>query len=378
MRETFLRTAARVALPFFFVNVFASYRIRTAIGTEKVEIAAPQHEISFTLTDYDEPFDFHKSAQKDYILESVCAMPSPKFNGKSELSRPSPARLEWAVESGEELEFDEYTVIVSRNSDMSAGKEYVTNSTDLYIYNLLLGETYYWNVSVTVDGEKYTSETSSFEVAADAPRNLYIDGVTNVRDLGGWRTEDGGRVRQGMIYRTARLHTDDGVEITDEGISAMRELGVKTEIDLRYEMEGCTESPLGEDVSYHLLPMHYDFSAETMFSEAEYIREFFNILSDESNYPIFFHCLIGTDRTGLCAFLVNGLLGVSAEDLYRDYRFSNFGMIGGERDGESISLYIERLNDFEGTTLSERIQSYLISIGVTESEIESVISIMSE
>ncbi len=380
MKETFLKTAAKVVLPFFLVNVFAAYRIRTTIDAEaeKETITAPRHEIGFTLTDYDEPFDFHKSAQAAYLLESVRRLPSPKYNGNSELSRPNPARLKWTVECADELEFDEYSISLSRDAEMSDAKEYVTSEPRLELYNLLLGETYYWSVSVTVDGERYTSETSTFEIAATAPRNLYIDGVTNVRDLGGWQTEGGGRVKQGMMYRTARLHTDERIEITEAGIAAMRELGVKTEIDLRYEMIGSTESALGEDVSYYLLPMEYDFTAETMFSQAEYIREFFRIASNEDNYPIFFHCLIGTDRTGLCAFLVNGLLGVAEEDLYRDYRFSNFGKIGGERDGESIERYIERLGEFEGATLSERIRSYLISIGVTESEIDSIVSIMSE
>ena len=39
------------------------------------------------------------------------------------------------------------------------------------------------------------------------------------------------------------------------------------------------------------------------------------------------HCSIGTDRTGVICFLINALLGVSEEDLYKDYLFSMFGMI---------------------------------------------------
>ena len=64
---------------------------------------------------------------------------------------------------------------------------------------------------------------------------------------------------------------------------------------------------------------------------AESVKDFFEIVADENNYPVFFHCRIGTDRTGLCAILLNGLLGVSLNEIYQDYLFSNFGKIGEKR-----------------------------------------------
>ena len=39
---------------------------------------------------------------------------------------------------------------------------------------------------------------------------------------------------------------------------------------------------------------------------------------------IFFHCTIGTDRTGTIAYFLEGLLGVSEEDRLRDYEMSYF------------------------------------------------------
>ena len=43
---------------------------------------------------------------------------------------------------------------------------------------------------------------------------------------------------------------------------------------------------------------------------------------------IYFHCTIGTDRTGTMAYFLEGLLGVSEEDRLRDYDLSYyFGLV---------------------------------------------------
>ena len=39
---------------------------------------------------------------------------------------------------------------------------------------------------------------------------------------------------------------------------------------------------------------------------------------------VFFHCTIGTDRTGTMAYFLEGLLGVSNEDRLRDYEMTYF------------------------------------------------------
>ena len=181
-------------------------------------------------------------------------------------------------------------------------------------YNLFIGRTYYWTVSALDDeGDTSTSAVATFKTAAQAPRNLYVDSVTNVRDLGGWKTEDGGRVRQGLLYRGARLNDDFSTDATVSaaGIKTLcEELGIKTELDLRQtqavsnrnESGGRTTSPLGAGVSYLAYPMEYK-DLITDARNIQRVREVFALLADESNYPIYFHCSIGTDRTGLIAWL---------------------------------------------------------------------------
>ena len=222
---------------------------------------------------------------------------------------------------------------------------------------------------------------------AQAPRNMYVDGVTNVRDLGGWSIPDG-RVKQGLIYRCGRLNENNCetpvAKITEKGIDTMlNEMKVRSEIDLRKvednEVGGLSDtSILGDSVNYYQCPMGYN--GNMLIGNADMVRHIFSdILSKEENYPIIFHCSIGTDRTGMLAFLIGGLLGVDINDLYRDYLFSNFGDIGGSRSVINITFnYVTTIELTKGKDLSEKIENYLLSIGVTREEIESVRRILSE
>ena len=105
----------------------------------------------------------------------------------------------------------------------------------------------------------------------------------------------------------------------------------------------------------------------------------FSILSDKNNYPLIFHCNIGTDRTGMIAFLVNALLGVPEESLCRDYLFSNFGNIGGSRkiDGLKNSAYYNAVQAAEGNSLREKTYNCLVDFGVPKEQLDSIISILS-
>ena len=101
-------------------------------------------------------------------------------------------------------------------------------------------------------------------------------------------------------------------------------------------------------------------------------------VADEENYPMIIHCSVGTDRTGMFAFLINALLGVSEEDLCRDYLFSNFGAIGSKRKITQLkeSMYYTEVMNAQGNTLSEKAYNYLADLGVPTDQLDSVISIL--
>lgn len=338
----------------------------------------------------EEYVNMHTPRQSKYLQANYTDI-ALYADGKEEASHPLPISLKWsATENGKTLRKAKYTVEISKNASFEESFVYNAETNGIDVYNLEIGTKYYWRVGAETAIGKQTSESTCFTTADAAPRNLFIDGVTNARDLGGWITESGGRVRQGMIYRCGRLNKSETskpeIEITETGISIMREqLKIVTEIDLRMpdahniETGGITSSPLGDDITYRNIAMDWLQNGEPDYlSNEEYypaIREFFTTLADEKNYPLIFHCNIGTDRTGLFAYLINGLLGVSNADLYRDYLFSNFANIGGSRSLKNMS-YVDRAMSFDGNSVSEKIENCLLHIGVGKAEIDALRNIM--
>ena len=117
------------------------------------------------------------------------------------------------------------------------------------------------------------------------------------------------------------------------------------------------------------------------------IKKVFEIFADRDNYPMYFHCNIGTDRTGMIAYLLNAYLGVNEVNLYFDYLFSNFGLIALPNAYSSDPTY-KTLSDltkptgaagivssFAGNTLSEKAKNCLLSCGISEETLTSIRSI---
>jgi protein-tyrosine phosphatase len=64
------------------------------------------------------------------------------------------------------------------------------------------------------------------------PRVIPMEGASNVRDLGGWPTRDGARVRFGRVYRSAALHG-----LTEADQARLTALGARHICDFRGEGE---------------------------------------------------------------------------------------------------------------------------------------------
>ena len=90
------------------------------------------------------------------------------------------------------------------------------------------------------------------------------------------------------------------------------------------------------------------------------------------------HCGGGMDRTGYFSFVLNGLLGVVEEDLYRDYILSSFSYIATQpRVAATVTEYLEAVNAYSGDTLQARFYNYLhLEHGVPTEDLDNVIRIM--
>lgn len=292
--------------------------------------------------------------------------------GVEELSRPSKVKFTW-----NDNESNEYKFYLSTSSSYDNPLIYTVDTPSIEITNLMVNTEYFYKI----EKDNQIIKEDTFKTKDEIIRNMYVSGVTNVRDLGGYQiqgTEK--RIKQGLLFRSGRLNENNKdtptAKITEKGKNTiLNEMGLKCEIDLRKTSDnevGGLKEPLGilgEQVNYVQCPMDYTISM--MNNEHESVRKVFTTLGNRNNYPAAFHCSIGTDRTGFISYLILGYLGVSKENLYRDYLFSNFGNIGSKRTLRSIEfIYLDALDLYQGKSLKEKIHNYLLDIGVKQVDLD--------
>lgn len=239
--------------------------------------------------------------------------------------------------------------------------------------NFRIGATYRWYARAGW----MTSETYTFSTDGQAPRMLFVEGISNVRDIGGFRTRDGGVVRQGMIYRTSEMDTH--ANITEEGKRTLtEELGVRLDLDLRGingEMCGAVlDRRRVKWVNYPLAAYTEIFCREQM----ERYRQTFELLSHREVYPLIAHCWAGADRTGTWLYILGGMLGVSADDLALDYEMSSFSRWGSRsRRSEQFVEFLERLCAY-GDNVNDACTAFLADCGVTAETMDRIRAILVE
>ena len=271
-----------------------------------------------------------------------------------------------------------YTVLLADNPELENARTYTAQSMQYTLQNLLVDTDYYW--AVEIDG--ILSSVATFHTAKTV-RTFWISGVSNGRDLGGWLTEDGlARVRYDVAFRAA--HFD---HITDAGRTAVAELGLKTDIDLRADGEGLT-APLGDGVTWLRAgpdggAMYYSKDGGNSISKltGSYTQATINALrvfADASNLPACFHCSYGRDRTGTVGVLLLGLLGVSYYDIVCDYEITFLTSVMGDknttiRSDEAVTKMMNWImENYPADSLKESTELYLLAAGLKDSEILAI------
>ena len=359
-------------------------------------------------TDIQEAY-LEKARLGEYVVPNSLTVGGTTYtiNNSADYSLPAPVSLDW------EGDGTSYYVELATDPDFADARTYTATESSIDIYNLYNGTTYYWRYADTEDALA-GSDVYTFTTTSDGPRCLYIDGMTNVRDIGGYELADGtGRVRQGLILRSGRLNVSISNEdkwrfaedkagpdffyltITEDGLDTLiNELGVRTELDIRSSLSneiGNMNDDRIPDLAYVCCSMEYAGGTGNNivrtgevngqpFNNAESIKEIFELLADESNYPVIFHCNIGTDRTGCIAFLIEALCGVSEHDILIDYAYSAFGFQTANRGITTINNdYLATVNSYEGATLAERTRNALIDLcGLSAETLDRVVEIMVE
>jgi protein-tyrosine phosphatase len=170
-------------------------------------------------------------------------------------------------------------------------------------------------------------------VVSQPSGTLAVEGLLNLRDLGGLPIETGGLTRHGRLLRSDALHS-----LTGAGLEALLALGVTTVVDLRTaaELEELP-SPLLDVPGVHCVhaPIftNEDHFPADVITAADayrwYVRELqtgmaaaLSGIADSAAAPILVHCHAGKDRTGVVVALVLRLAGVGVEAIADDYALS--------------------------------------------------------
>ena len=242
----------------------------------------------------------------------------------------------------------------------------------LTVRNLRAGERYDW--SVCSEGR---TAAGWFETENSLPRFIHLDGDTNVRDLGGWPTDAGRRVRQGLIYRGSEF--DRHMQLSPRGLDELlHRLRVRTDLDLREE----TQEP-GLDAQV-VRWVHQPISAYAALSQPEQLQAYgavFRALLNEEAYPIYVHCWGGADRTGCLCYLLLALLGVQEEHLLLDYEVTSLSIWGKRsRSSEVFEQFMAVLNAFAPRSSSPQLRAerYWQAAGITPEEMNAFRRIMLE
>ena len=268
-----------------------------------------------------------------------------------------------------------YELAISRNADFDVPLV-VSNLSEpkAEVRHLHIATRYFWKVALTRSGRRAAvSPVWSFTTNSAPPRWISVPGITNVRDVGGWPLPGKRIVRQGVIYRSSEMNSH--LDITDEGQEILtHELGIRTDLDLRGDSEEAEPVLDTQMVRWINIPVApYGGISEEPARKG--YRKVFETFADASNYPIVFHCWGGADRGGTVAFLLGALLGMSMEDLIRDYEVTSLSIWGvRSRESDEFKKMLNALARFGNgnDNINEQAENYLRAAGLTDKHIASI------
>jgi protein-tyrosine phosphatase len=173
-------------------------------------------------------------------------------------------------------------------------------------------------------------------------RHLPWDGCLNIRDIGGYPTEDGRETRWKALVRADNLY-----RLSEAGRVALLDYGIRTVIDLRAPDErAMMPSPFAEHdpdsaaLTYLSLSLAHGASSEIVerVNKTADMTECYCLMLEHyrpgivnviqaaaAGRPggVLVHCHAGKDRTGIVVALLLRIAGVAQEMIIADYTLSN-------------------------------------------------------
>ena len=231
--------------------------------------------------------------------------------------------------------------------------------------------------------------------APEPGQSLEFPDLLNARDLGGHPTTDGAQTRWRSLVRA-----DDLSQLSEHGLQALADYGVRTILDLRWPQEAerhpspvparlpqlrCARISLLTHTEDEWRLRSRDAAKELWKCQvldhvrAE-LRRVLAFIAAAPPAPLLFHCVAGKDRTGLIAALLLALADATPEAIARDYSVSGENLREGylrryantERERILEALRCPEEGAHNMLAFLERaggVRTYLAQIGLTSQEI---------
>ncbi len=275
--------------------------------------------------------------KKLYSILSVCVLVFSDIflyvNGKDyifvEKNREGDFLLKWEVSPDQEGNIDIYSSLTdsSLNSFTPVATTRITDQV--------------MRVNPTGSGlrEYFMLRTAGVHSGVVANRVIDMNNIKNFRDAGGYFTTDNRQVKWGEVYRSGNL---SNATLYDQ--ERIRRLRIKTVIDFRSERTAgkypILLHPSIRKIALPLAPMdavkldeqmkdeHFDRSDAIRYVQEEYVNlvenhktqfaEMFDLLANDSNYPILLSGSLGKDGVGIATYLILYAIGIPQNILEQD------------------------------------------------------------
>ena len=341
-------------------------------------------------TDAANPVALLDATQKDYLYTKDIAARRTAISATyaTLFCYGSQLKLSWTGTTGE------CKVSVKRLSDDKVVWTGMSTTMSVEVVNLEIGAGYEW--TVTCGG---VSASATFYTEDTPPRLIKTGEMKNMRDLGGWTgTLDGKqyKVRQNLLFRGGAA---DSPKTRDDYTYLIKQdsdrdffynvVRLLNEVDLRDLRDNSTRGDISKTAKQNgeykidLTGTHITYTNiaiennETGSDKNPNFPAVLKLLTNPTNLPAYFHCKSGRDRTGTCAAVLLAVLGVSKDDIVRDYQTTsdkdNYETTGGYYNGGFKNFIENELGAYKDAKLSlaENVSAYLQDCGITPKEIET-------
>lgn len=220
-----------------------------------------------------------------------------------------------------------------------------------------------------------------------------METLVNFRDIGGYKTNEGRKVKKKRLLRSAEVVSlsskDHNRLLSDYQLKTIIDLRGQDEIkekpddeikdveycniDVMKELKKRTASKAGmmtllerRDPEEHMMSIYKEFVLNRGAQES--YRQFVKELNTKEEGSTLFHCFAGKDRTGMAAVIILKILGVHQDDIFEDYLLTNV-----QREQANSVLLKEA--EKNGLTLSQ-LEALEVAMSVRASYLHYALSII--